>query len=491
MKRVDMIVHLFLFLITAFQVRSQQPYPGEPLSTAYRQVLSLQLNEGKKTLSGLSAKDKEKAFFHYLENLSEIIEILLNENEISYKKHKDHEKNRISKLEKLPSDDPYKLFVISEIKLQWAFVKLKFGDSFSAGWAIKQAYKLSRENHEKFPDFMPNLKTKGILNLLIGAVPPKYQWLLDLFGLKGSVHEGIEWLSKVERNNNLFSLEASILKCLSGVYILQQKSLVESFARVHATHPDNLLVKFAYAAVCFKSNQSEKALELIGESEKLNGDYARIDYFDYLKGKILLQKASYTLAAYYFDRFITRYKGDNNIKDAWFQRFLCYWLNNRPEKAREIYQLAKTKGGPVSTSDKYADRLLRKDEFPHVRIMQIRLATDGGYYDLAGQMLDNLPEDQVDGHKNKTELVYRQARLRHLLEEIPEAINSYKKAIAMTGDQPWYFAPSAALQLGHIHVGLKMHEAAATYFKLVPGFRNHPYKHSLDWQAKSALERLN
>ena len=58
-----MIVHLFLFLITAFQVRSQQPYPGEPLSMAYRQVLGLQLNQGKKNAFRALCQGQGKGLF--------------------------------------------------------------------------------------------------------------------------------------------------------------------------------------------------------------------------------------------------------------------------------------------------------------------------------------------------------------------------------------------------------------------------------------------
>ena len=490
MNQVNYIVHLFLFIFFSLPVLCQPREPNAPLKLAYRQILNLQLNEGTVTLSQLPVGDKNQALFHYLENLAEIIEILLNENQANYKKYKGHEKGRILKLEALPDDDPYKRYVISEIKLQWAFIKLKFGDSFSAGWSIKQAYRLAQENQHRFPDFVPNHKTLGTLNILIGAVPQKYQWLLDLFGLKGSVSNGLKLLSQIEEKNNLFSLEASILKCLSGVYVLQENSLIQSFSDIYLAHPDNLLVKFAYAAVSFKSHQSEKALSIIRESEKLDKGYVRIHYFDYLKAKISLQKKSYTLAAYYFDRFISQYKGNNNIKDAWFQLFLSYWLDDKQEKAKEIYEMAKVKGGTISTSDKYADRLLRNNEFPHVQIMQIRLATDGGYYDLAMRHINKLSNDELHSDKNKTELVYRKARLLHLQGQLFEASRDYQKTISMTRKKPWYFAPSAALQLGHIYTDLKKYDLAIQYFKSVSDFRDHPYKQSLDRQARSALKKL-
>ena len=495
MKKVNNNVHLFL--LTCLLTCCTLPVLGQPnnepsplLRLAYTQILNLQLNKGKNTLSQLTEGDKEKAFFHYLENLSDIIEILLNENKQQYEKYRDREKTRVLKLEKLPDNDPYKLYVISEIKLQWAFIKLKFGDSFSGGWGIKQAYKLAQENQQKFPGFIPNYKTQGTLNLLISAVPQKYQWLLNLFGLKGSVSEGLELLSRIEGKDYLFSLEASILKCLSGVYVLQEKDLINSFTAIYTAHPDNLLVKFAYTAVNFKSNESEKALRIIGESEKMGEGYARIHYLDYLKGKIFLQKKSYTLAAYYFDRFITQYQGLNNIKDAWFQLFLSYWLNDRQLKAREIYELAKVKGSATSASDKYADRLLRNNEFPNVQIMQVRLSTDGGYYAQAAKQIEKLSIDQLEGDKNKTELVYRRARLLHLQGQLAEASSQYEKTITMAQKEPWYFAPGAALQLGHIYAGQGKYEKATQYYGLVLGFKNHPYKHSLDWQANSALKKL-
>ncbi len=484
-------VHLFLWITLAFPAFSQNRYePGTGLQLAYRQIINLEINKANQTLSHLSLTDKSHALFYYVENLAEIISILLNENKSFYEGLQSHEKSRLQQLERLDDNNPYKLYVMSEIKLQWAFIRLKFGDSFSAGWGIKQAYKLAHENHRTYPGFIPNYKTLGILNILIGSVPQNYQWLLNLFGLNGSVSEGLELLSKIENTDDIFSLEAAILRCLSGVYILQENSLIKSFLKVYLAHPDNLLVKFAYAAVNFKSHHSEKALDIIRETQRFGKDYTKIHYFDYLEGKILLQKKSYTLAAYYFNRFIGKYGGENNIKDAYFQLFLCYWLSDQKEKAMDIYALAKSKGSPTSTADKYADRILRNGEFPHKQIMQIRLATDGGYYSLAEEQIKNLSGNQLVTDKNKTELVYRKARLSHLQDQISQALTQYQKTIDMTQKKPWYFAPSAALQLGQIYTDQKNYDRARYYFNLALTFRNHPYKQSLDRQAKSWLKKI-
>jgi hypothetical protein len=60
-----------------------------------------------------------------------------------------------------------------------------------------------------------------------------------------------------------------------------------------------------------------------------------------------------------------------------------------------------------------------------------------------------LPSDLVT-LKEQTEFYYRKARLSQKTGEISAAKLFYAQTIDMSGDNPWYFAPNSALNLGYI-----------------------------------------
>lgn len=491
--KVNKHVHLFLFLLLSFFVKGQNhpaSIPEKALINAYENVLKLKLDDGRSALIQFSKTNQETAFSRYIEDLADVINLLLNENETLYRANLKKARESIQFLNTLPSTDPYKRFVIAEIKLRWAFVKIKFGDSFSAGWDIKQANKLISENHALFPEFIPNLKSGATLNLLIGSVPTKYNWLLSLFGLKGNISEGLNQLKQLEQKRHFLSLEAAMIRRLSGVYIFQDKELINSFENIYQNHSDNLLVKFSYAAACFKSHKSENALKIINEAQNMSEDYASIHYLDYMKGKIMLQKKNYSLAIFYFRKFLKLYSGENNIKDAHFQIFLGFWLSDHVQKANLSFELAKNQGAAISSADKYANEILSHKGYPNKEIMQLRLATDGGYFDLASQDIALMKEENLTTTKSKSEFVYRKARYFHLTQKIEQAIKYYQLTVEDSKSNNWYFAPSSSFQLGNIYMEKKDYLQAKSYFERVITFKNYPYKLSLDQQANALLSKI-
>ena len=66
---------------------------------------------------------------------------------------------------------PYQGFYKAEMMLQLALVQLKTHEEWSAALSLRRAYLIIDENMERYPDFIPQNKTLGLLHLLIGSVP--------------------------------------------------------------------------------------------------------------------------------------------------------------------------------------------------------------------------------------------------------------------------------------------------------------------------------
>ena len=87
------------------------------------------------------------------------------------------------------------------------------------------------------------------------------------------------------------------------------------------------------------------------------------------------------------------------------------------------------------------------------------------------------------------EYYYRKARLSHKMNRA-DAVDLYLETIRMTGQENWYFAPNACLQLGYIYQGQNRLEEATEYFQRALAYRRHEYKNSIDSKARSALAQL-
>jgi tetratricopeptide (TPR) repeat protein len=91
--------------------------------------------------------------------------------------------------------------------------------------------------------------------------------------------------------------------------------------------------------------------------------------------------------------------------------------------------------------------------------------------------------------KDQAEYYYRKARLAHKQNK-PEAVQLYQETIVMTGQDNWYFAPNACLQLGYIYQSQNKVKEAEEYFQRALAYRRHEYKNSIDSKARSALAQL-
>ena len=482
--------HLFLFwglCSTAPGFTSPDPFPPQ-IEKAYQQILALKIEEGRKILNSHSQKDIPS--FHYVANLAEVLELLITEDPSLYKTYQNHEKERLAFYRELSATQPYRNFYLAEIKLSWAFVKLKFGEEFSAAWAFRQAYKLIHDNSQIFPDYLSNNKTLGLLHVIIGSIPEKYQWFVNLMGMEGSMDQGVDELTLLTQTPNTFQQEALLLVSIIKAYLLQEHQLaMNQLDQFYQQHPGHYLAAYLYISVAMKNHASERALMLLRDLNHGEDGYLKFPYLEYLKGEIFLQKGRYDSALYSYGRFLNSFKGQNLIKDTYYKIFLSYWLDGDKNRADSMYLAARKQGLKNAEADRHAHQQLR-NPYPHTQLMRIRLLTDGGYYQEADELINQLNPTLFETIHQSTEFIYRQARLFHLQQLLPQATNKYLTTIAMSIDNSWYFAPNSALQLGYIFRDQGDEIQARQYFEKALNYKKHVYKNSIDNKARSALASL-
>src|SRR5690606_29316363 len=105
----------------------------------------------------------------YIASLAETIELLVTEDQEKFREYEERFLTRVDKKLKGATRD-YQ-FLQAEMRLQWAFVYLKFGHEFDAALRLRQAYEIAESCREKFPDYIPIHKTTGLLRVIVGSVP--------------------------------------------------------------------------------------------------------------------------------------------------------------------------------------------------------------------------------------------------------------------------------------------------------------------------------
>ncbi len=472
-----------LFLCSTYLEAQDLKFETE-VQKAYQFVLNLQPKEALSLL-----KDKKTSTAHYVSSLAESLELLLTEDATLFNEYEDHFQDRLE-LKTKGTEAEYQ-FLQAEIRLQWAFVYLKFGHEFDAALNLRQAYQIADECRRKNPNFLPIRKTTGLLEIIIGSVPEKYNWVLGLLGMEGSVQDGLKDLETARTSSSAIAFESDLLFSLTQGFVFQQPdTALAEVIKLSKDQADNRLLLFLGTSLALKNSQSEQALTFINRLEE-NGNGLQLYYADYLKGEIYLHKADYLNAISAYRWFINNYKGQNYIKDAYYKIALCYWLNGNQNDAKSAFNDAKTKGKESAEADKHAARSLADKELPNIKLSKARYFTDGGYYREAALQLEEIIETDIPTKRDAVEFNYRKARLAHKQKDTNAAKTFYLQTIEKAGEENWYFAPNSYLQLGYIAVAENKPDEAKQYFNKALDYKKHEYKNSIDSKAKSALAQIN
>jgi tetratricopeptide (TPR) repeat protein len=484
LKKAGLISCLFL-CFTISQAQQKEWLSDKLLYESYTLALTLKTEEARKQLSEVKTPEQI-----YVASLADVFELLVTEDEVKFEKYEDAFESRLDQLEKINPSSTESLFAIAELRLQWAFIYLKFGYELDAAWNVRQAYLTVQECKKKYPDFLPIKKTSGLLEIMLGSVPEKYQWVMSMLNMEGSVDTGLKELEQVRSQSPSLNLETTLLYYLFQGFILQQtESAMLGFEETIKTYPGNRLALFLGASIAVKNSQSEKALVYL---KKVNEDAKglAIPYSHYQLGEVYLHKGEYDSSARSYQKFLNVYRGQNYIKDAHYKIGICYWMMGNDTEAEKYFEMAKEEGKESTEADKYAARSLAENTKPNVQLSKLRYATDGGYYENAKKIVSSVGDKDLQLPKEKIEFTYRKGRLHHKSGSLVEARKEYLETVEKQGEENWYFAPNACLQLGYLFVDQKQPEEARKYFEKALGYKKHEYKNSIDSKAKSALAQL-
>ena len=465
------------------------------LQRAYFEIQKLKIQSARDLINEERAANADNGLVQYLDNYADLHYLLISEDKEAFKKLLEKEDERLSKLDKLPDSSPYKKLFQAEIRIHWAFAKIKFGNEISGAWDIIKAYRLSDQNYQRFPSFIPTLKSLGLLHILIGSVPENYTWVTKILGLKGNVQLGVKEIETVIRDEPFFRQEAQLIDLLMHAYTLQLSTAqLEKLKQLPKDQPDNLLLHFFATTILMKEGNSREASWYLNNAPA-GPAYIAFPFLNYLKGEIALQQGKYDSAFSWYSTFLKTYKGFNYIKDSNLKLFMCKWLANHDAEANAyMLRIGKT-GSAIIEADKLAQRTSEEYVVGKMNVQQkilykSRYATDGGYLDEALAILEPFSEKSFSALADKAEFNYRNGRILQKSNQTDRSVPYFERAVALTKNTSIGFGASAALQMGYIFKNKGQKQKAIGSFKIAVSYKKYEYKNSIDNKAKAALSEL-
>jgi len=493
---------VFLWLLLPFSGVRAQDFVWTPgLQRAYAELQKGRILPARQLLAREPAQNGIRLF---IDDYADMLQLVAADDERLFAQLSPREDDRIDALEALDDASPWQRVLVAEVRLHWAFAKLKVGRETSASWDVIRAYRLLVANQKRFPDFLPTYKSLGTLHVLIGSVPDNYAWVARLLGLQGNIAEGQAEIKRAQADA-VFGLEARLIELLVRAYVVQFTDANGRVLRqlVHE-NPDNLLLHFFAATTEQKQGHSEQALAYL-TSRPTGPDYLPLPVIDNILGDIYLQKGHYDAATIRYWQFLRDNKGRNFLKDTYYKLFLCRWLADdrnavTDTQSRTLLEQVTRVGRTSVESDKAAQRFaeayLRRGVSASQKVlMRARLASDGGFTDSALAYLRPYTEARFATLAERAEYNYRLGRIYQRRSDPSAAIPYLSRALALadTPDgraQELSFGASSALQLGYIYQQKNDRARARSFFQKALSFRRHEYKNSTDNKAKAALSQL-
>lgn len=486
-----------LFLIAIFcwgTSKAQKVYEfNTTCQQAYKEITQLKLENGLALIAKAKQQNENNLIPYVLESYVDFFTLFFNEDPAYYKTAKPKFEERINLLKNGPETSPLHRFSLGAMHLHKAAVAIKFSEMWSAGWDFKKAYQYMKDNQKLFPTFAPNQLMFGGLQAVVGTVPKGYKWLTSIFGIKGSLSEGMKTVKAFVNSSDpwarLMNNEASFIYCYLTYYIENKKDEALQFIRDKKLDVvNNHLFTYMAANLSLNNKQTEYGKYIVLGRNK-SPEYLQTSVWDFELGYVKLYQLDFADAAKYFENFLNSFKGKFYVKDITLKLSWCYYLMGNMAKAEEVRKSVIKRGATDTDADKKAQKDAKSGVWPNPLLLKARLQNDGGYNNEALQLLAGKTIEGFEKIEDKLEFAYRVARINDDLNKYAEAIKYYEMSINLGKNRTEHYAPRAALQTAMIYEKLNKKAIAIGYYQQCIDMEGHDYKNSLDQRAKAGIAR--
>lgn len=460
---------------------------------AYKEITSLRLSNGARLIAQARQQNTDNLIPDLLDSYIDFFILFFNEDPAELKAREPHFDDYLDRIGDGSDASPFYNYSRAVVLIQKACVQIKFGERWSAGWNFRKAFTLIRDNKKKFPGFLPNNMLYGPMLVVAGIIPDNYKWLAGLFGIKGSISNGMALMQTVLNSNDgyarLFFSEASFYYCYILFYVKNQPE--QTFQYINQNKFDlvnNQLLAYMAANLAINNKMNDYARNII-QNKNDSPVYLQTPIWNFEMAYVQMRSLDVTNAIKNFEYFLSHFKGKFYVKDAWEKLSWCYYLEGNMPAANNARQMILKKGNTDTDADKQANRDAKSGKWPNMILLQARVLNDGGYNEKALALLTNKSTKDFNDATDQLEFTYRVARIYDDMHKDSAAIKNYMSTINIGANRTEYYASRAALQIGLIYEKQGNKTQAVEYYKKCLGMQDHDYKDSMDQKAKAGIAR--
>jgi hypothetical protein len=462
---------------------------------AYQLIFELKLNSARQVIALEKRNHPKNAIVPLLENYVDYFYLITSENKADFDRLCELKSKRLDQIADEEANSPYYLYAQAEINLQWALLRSRYGEYFSAAREIKKANSQLQENSKKYPGFHLNGKGLGLINVFLGNLPDGIlKSALSTFGIKGDVQKGINMLDRLAQNLPKSTYEpfydevvfyyAFVLSDL----IHAPDAYVKTMKYTQRIADSSLLKAYLQAYVCSRNGHNEEAISILA-GRPAGDSYQAFPYLELLMGTAKLNKLDFS-GETQIRKFLQLNKGVNYIKDANLHLAWIALLSGDTGAYKGYISKVKSSGYTYGEKDKQALNEAAAPA-PDKTLLKARLLFDGGYYTKALAMLSETNSSDYVSAKHKVEYNYRLGRVNDALGNDEQALQNYQQAINSGKGMKYYYAATAALNMGKIYSRKGNTLSAKKAFNIALGMKDHEYENSIEAQAKDGLKKIN
>lgn len=460
---------------------------------AYQEITRLRLASGQALINKAKQQNPDNLIPVALENYIDFYTLFFNEDPAQYKLYKKNIAARITQLKGGPDNSPFYRFYLGMAYMQRAGVAMRFGQKWDAGWDFKKGYGYIKDNKKEFPTFTPNDLLYGPMQAMIGTIPSGYKWIAGLFGMKGSIKNGMKsikgFINSPDPWARLFFNEAAFLSSYLMFYIENDKEGVFELIKTKKLDVvNNHLFTYMAANLGIHNKMSDYAEQVLNNRNK-SAEYLVTNAWDYQMSMVKMNKLDLTNAAFYLSKFIREFKGKSFVKDAYQKLSWVYYLKGDMKSAEAARKKLLSSGSTDNDPDKKAQKDAKSGQWPNIDLLKSRLLSDGGYHNDALNILKGRNRSDFKKTEEQLEFVYRLGRIYDDLEQDNNALQYYQQAIQIGENRSEYFGARASLQAGLIYEKQGNKQMAIKYFQQCLDMDDHEYKDSIDQRAKAGIQR--
>jgi hypothetical protein len=471
----------------------------ENCKTAYEYALKLNFKKASEFVEDEKKKNPTNKLTIYIESQIDFLNAFISERKSILDTLKENNSERIDLLKTQPENSPYQKFIIAEMQLQCAVVRIKFEEYFGAVYQIRSAYKLLQENQQEFPQFIPNLKGLGLIHVAVGSIPKTFSWAGNLFGLNGTVREGIDELqtlyfeSTKQKEYSFIKEEAIIMLTFLELNLDKRNrdlgKIRNRYQNIETINSKPLML-FSKCFFHTAAAENDSVIYLLSNRKK-DPTAFQLYYLDFMEGTARLNNLDFS-AVENFEIYSRNYKGNTYKKSVIQREAWIELLKGSTENYIKIISSCKIvkKDENFTDEDKQAINEAKQGIIPNKILLRSRLLFDGGYYNRALKELAGVPISNFPSQRDQIEFTYRLARIFEKLNKREQSIEFYESTLKNGANYSYYFAANSSLLLAQMYENDGNIVKAKEYFKKTLSLRNHEYQNSIDQKAKAGLNRL-